>query len=117
MLLTGCGFTGNKQQQPKPVGDAFEVFQDQFQGKKAGGSRVKGATAAGLPKTGLIKQTKPKAGVQNRCSLTGLVHKAPMQIHSRVIERADEGAAWVFQNAKDLWEHVAIRNANACYLF
>ena len=60
---------GNKQQQPKPMEDAFEVFQDQTQGKKAGGSRAKGAAAAGLPGTALLKQTKPKAGIQDHCSL------------------------------------------------
>ena len=74
--LTGCESTGNKQQQPKPVGDAFVVFQDQFQSQKGGGTRAKGATAAGLPKPGLIKQTKPKAGIHKQCSLAGLLTKA-----------------------------------------
>lgn len=53
--------TGNKQQQPKVVRDSFEVFQDQ--GKNTGGTRAKGATAAGLPGNDLLKQGKPKAGM------------------------------------------------------
>ena len=82
--------TGNKQQQPKLVGDAFEVFQDQLPGRKAGGTRAKGATAAGLPGTGLIKQTKPKAGIQNRCILAAAATTAAMQTHATVVGSAAE---------------------------
>lgn len=59
-------YTGNKQ--PKVVRDSFEVFQDQ--GKKTGGTRAKGATAAGLPGTGLLKQGKPRAGMADTHNLT-----------------------------------------------
>ena len=62
-IQTSCMYTGKKQQQPKPVGDSFEVFQDRVQGKNTGGTRAKGTTAAGLPGAGLLRQTKPKAGI------------------------------------------------------
>lgn len=92
---------GNKQQQPKPVGDAFEVFQDQLPGRKAGGTRAKGATAAGMSGTGLIKQTKPRTGIQDRCILAAAATTAAMQTHATVVGSAAEDEYACFWIARD----------------